>query len=303
MGSLRFELTVYGGVADEAKAAADAVGVVLREMTRDVQAVCRNLSPEEDLAGLAERLEACRLYVVGVPFQGNSLTLPMETGLDTEAWAEVSLRAYASGLAEIRDSPPTVEKALPRGFDAEILRRVSSYSKEIAKEHGGLVIAIPDNGVPPIRATVDRKLEAAVNIKLAVINMEQATLAVDKPLDHKIHGYSIQGVLYELSDPEYLDPHGQLIVEIDTRDGHHWVCKVPREAEPPNLRDLWRTEVMVTGSVTPRLFKPIMEAEEIVPLASLDDPVESLRELVALFSGPAPAEDVQAFMDRVRERD
>ncbi|HYN20050.1 MAG TPA: ribbon-helix-helix protein, CopG family [Thermoanaerobaculia bacterium] len=119
----------------------------------------------------------------------------------------------------------------------------------------------------------------------------------------ELHGYSIQGVLYELSDPDYQTPEeGEISFQVDTRDGRHWVCHVDKRIAPPNLNELWRTEVLVTGAATIRARKPMLEVDTFVALPGVSDPVKALDGLITLC-GDLRGEPLQAFMDRIRERD
>jgi len=119
----------------------------------------------------------------------------------------------------------------------------------------------------------------------------------------RTYGYSIQGVLYEMADPDYLNPEGRISVEVDTRDGRQWVCHLDKPMAPVNLQDLWRTEVLITGTATLRARKPLLEATAFTPLPGVSDPVKAMEELIALCGEEPDGEPVQAFMDRVRERD
>jgi hypothetical protein len=305
MGSLRFELTVYGGIADdpEAKVAADTVSGVLKGMTLDIQEICRNLSGEDDPLPLDERMRDCRIYVTAPPSKGKSLTFPLLTGDSGAEWGVISMRAYASGVEELRESTDLGTPSLPRGFDAAILRRIRSYCQEISQDHAGFAVKLPAvNGTPALRATFDARLRTAVSLKIAAIEHAQSAAVAEMP-DQRIYGYSLQGVLFEMSDPDYLSPEeGTISVEVDARDGRKWVCLLDKKIAPPNLQDLWRTEVLVTGDATLRSRKPLLEARTFKSLPGISDPVKAMEELVALCSG-LHGEPVQAFMDRVRERD
>lgn len=121
--------------------------------------------------------------------------------------------------------------------------------------------------------------------------------------DERTYGYSIQGVLYEMADPDYLNPEGKISVEVDARDGRQWVCHLDKANVPANLQDLWRTEVLVTGTATFRPRKALLEATAFMPLPGISNPVQAMEKLLALCGEEPGGEPVQAFMDRVRERD
>jgi hypothetical protein len=304
MGSLKFELIVYGGIADdpEPRVAADRMGDVLKGMTQDVQEICRNLSVETGSTLLDERIAECRLYVEGSPRKGNSVPIPM--AISDSAFAVRSIRAFATGVAELRESKDLGSTALPEGFDAPILRRVKGYCQGFVEEHSGFHIAVPArNGTPAIKATFDARLKTAVDIKLALIEREQTAedVPLEKP-DKRIYGYSVQGVLHELDDPNVLDSAGKFIVGIDSRDGLDWICRLDKQVAPANLQNFWRTEVLVKGTATMRPRRPILEADQFVPLPGYADPVKALDELVGIY-GSRRGEPVQDFMDRIRERD
>ena len=106
-----------------------------------------------------------------------------------------------------------------------------------------------------------------------------------------------------MADPDYLNPEGKISVEVDARDGRQWVCHLDKTMAPTNLQDLWRTEVLVTGTATFRPCKGLLEATSFTPLPGVSDPVQAMEELIALCGGSSLGEPVQTFMDRVRERD
>jgi hypothetical protein len=305
MGSLKFQLIVFGGTADdsEAKVAADTMGDVLKGMTQDVQEICRNLSADDDTP-LAERLKECRIYVEGPPTKGQSVALPLLTEDRGAGWGVVSMRTYASGVQELRESSDLGSPTVPKGFDARILRRMRSYCQEVAEEHEGFAVVIPaENGTPALRATFDARLKTAVTLKIAAIEHAQAVAATAKSApDYRIYGYSVQGVLFEMSDPNYESPDGTIGVEIDSRDGQKWVCHLDKKIAPANLQELWKTEVLVTGDALPRPRKPILEAKTFQSLPGISDPLKAMDDLIALC-GKGSGEPMQAFMDRVRERD
>lgn len=145
-----------------------------------------------------------------------------------------------------------------------------------------------------------QRLNTAVALKIAAMGA-QGLAASDAP-EKRLYGYSIQGILFEISDPDYESPEGVISVEVDTHDGQTWVCHLNKKIAPENLQDLWRTEVVITGDATFRARKNILEAKTFKSLPGVADPVKALDELVALC-GDLRGEPVQAFMDRVRERD
>jgi len=293
MASLRFELVVYGGIADEteAKVAADKVGDVLKGMSRDVEEICRNLAAGEEVSS-----EECRIYVVGVPTKGKSIAFPMATGESSA----IGIQAYASGARELRESTDPGSPSVPRGYSQSILRRMKDYCQGISEYHAGFVVAIPAvDGMPALQAMFDSHLKTAVDLKLAAIEHAQAQEV--EGLDRKLYGYSLQGILFEMSDPHYESPEGTITVEIDARDGRQWVCHLSKSLAPENLQHLWRTEVLVTGEATFRPRKPMLEAKTFKPLPGVADPVRAAKELIALC-GKSGGEPIQSFMDRVRER-
>lgn len=303
MGSLKFEIVIYGGIADESepRVAADKVGEVLTGLTRDIQAVCRNLSTDDDPTPLAERLEGCRIYVEGPPKKGQSLAFPAGTGDSTAGWGVLSMQTYASGVQELRESQDPGSPDIPRGFDEPILQRIRGYCQDITEEHGGFYVNLPAvNGTPPQKATFDNRLKTAVDFKLAAI-AHAAVSPVESP-DNRLYGYSLQGILFEMSDPNYDSPEGVVTVEIDARDGRQWVCHLDKKIVPANIQDLFRKEVLVTGDATFRPRKPILEARTFKALPGITNPIRAMEELIALC-GKLQREPVQAFMDRVRERD
>lgn len=301
MGSFKFELVVYGGIADdeEAKVAADKVGDVLKGMTLDVEEICRNLADGEDVAS-----EECRIYVVGMPTKGKSIAFPMAAGAGRSAaeWGAIGIQTFASGARELRESIDFASPKVPRGFGPSILRRIRDYCQAISEDHEGFSIDLPAvNGTPALRATFDHRLKTAVELKLAAIEHARALEPQEAP-DLKLYGYSLQGILFEMSDPNYESLEGTITVEIDARDGRQWVCHLDKSLAPRNLQDLWRTEVLVTGDATVRPRKPVLEAKTFTPLPGVADPVRAAEELIALC-GTSSRESIQSFMDRVRERD
>jgi hypothetical protein len=124
----------------------------------------------------------------------------------------------------------------------------------------------------------------------------------DEP-GERTYSYSIQGVLYEMADPDYLNPEGRISFEVDARDGRQWVCHLDKAMAPDNLQDLWRTEVLVTGTATFQPGKAVLDVATFRSLPGVSDPVQAMDELITLCGGEPGDEPVQAFMDRVRERD
>jgi len=302
MGRLQFQIVVYGGIADdsEPRAAADKVGEVLTGLSRDVQAICRNLSDDDDPTPLAERIAGCRIYVEGPPKKGQSLAFPAGTGDGAAEWGGRSMMAYASGVQEIRESEDPGSPVVPKGFDEDILRRISGYCQEITKDHDGFYLDLPAvNGTPPRRAMFDARLKTAVEFKLAAI-AHAASGAAAVP-DKCLYGYSLQGVLFEMADPDYEESSGVLTVGINARDGRQWICRIDKELVP-DVESLFRKEVLVTGDATIRRRKPILKARTIKRLPGVADPVQAMDALVALC-GNSKREPLQDFMDRVRERD
>jgi hypothetical protein len=302
MGRLQFQIVVYGGIADdsEPRVAADKVGEVLSGLSRDVQAICRNLSTDDDPTSLAERMAGCRIYVEGPPKKGQSLAFPAGTGDGAAEWGGRSMIAYASGIQEIRESEDPGSPAVPKGFDEDILHRVSRYCQDITKEHGGFYLDLPAaNGTPPQRAMFDARLKTAVEFKLAAI--AHATSVAAALPDKCLYGYSLQGVLFEMADPDYEKASGVVTVGINARDGRQWICQIDKELVP-GIQELFRKEVLVTGDATFRPRKPILKARTIRRLPGVADPVRAMDELVALC-GTSKREPLQVFMDRVRERD
>jgi len=292
MGSLKFQLIIFGGIADdpEPKVAADKVADVLKGMTLDVLDICRNLSADE------AEVKGCRVYVEGPPQKGRSLAFPMTA---EEEWG---IQAYASGIVELRESEDLGAVTLPKGFDESILRRIRGYCQEISEDHNGFTVEIPAvNGTPAVRATFDARLKTAIGLKIAVLEHDKSATLTRGP-DLRTHGYSIQGVLHTLSNPDYMSPEGKISVEIDPRDGRRWLCHLDKKTAPANLKDLYLTEVLVTGTATMRARKPEIDATSLTPLPGFADPVKALDDLIALC-GEVGKEPVQAFMDRVRERD
>jgi hypothetical protein len=304
MVPLRFNLVIFGGLADaaEARVAAGDVGACLSGISQDVRDVCRNLSAlEGDSSDLEGRLDDCQIYIDGAPAKGQSIAFPLSAGGGEAAWGPKSLYVYVSGLNALRISDPG-NAEIPHGFDVSILKRVQTYCQQLTRDHDGFNVDLPAiNGCPAARATFDARLKTAIEFKLAAVEASRCQKPEDEP-DWQVYGYSIQGVLYQLSDPEYQSSEGKITVEIDTHDGKRWVCHLEKSIAPPNLEKLWRTEVWVTGTASPKKKrKPSIEATKFRALPGLGEPISAMERLTALCEG-APNESIQSFMDRVRER-
>ncbi len=297
MGSLKFELIVFGGRADgpDAKVSAAKLAEVLSGIDRDVQDIGRNLAGTGAFGESADS----RVFVDGPPTKGQSVAMPLSGN-------EELVRALVHGAQILRDSPDTSDEKLPNGWSPPIVRRASDYSGKILEDHGGFRLALPAvNGTPETSAVFDARFKAAADLKIAAIDRAEQLRRSERrsaAVDRKIYGYSIQGVLFELSDPNYEDPDGKLTVEIDTRDGHVWVCHLDKAIAPVNLQDLWRTEVLVYGDATFKPKKNLIDAKQFRSLRPMSDPVGAMERLVTLCADMGRDEPVQNFMDRVRER-
>jgi hypothetical protein len=299
MGSLRFDLTIYGGKADEARVEASRLGSIIAGMSKDIRDVCRNVAPEDDATAREEKEASCRLYVVGLPQKGQSVTLPLATEESPAPWGEQSGRIYLDGLNELRSSLRRADASLPVGFSREILERVNGYF-DLLLDYKGMAIQAQANGKPGQRVDFDANLRIAVQIKLSLIDEEEELPMREEP-DRRLYGHSIQGVLYELSDPKYDDPDAPIRFVIDPHDGTRWVCRIKRSDAPEDIQELWRTSVVVEGVASIRPKKPEMEVKRLTPLRK-PEPLKAFDRLMKLSDGLFEDESLKEVMDRIRER-
>ena len=297
MGSLKLDLTIYGGKADDARVDASRMADILQGLTKDLRDICRNLSQEDIDTPWPLKEASCRLYVVGLPTKGKSVTLPLASEETPVEWGVLSGEAYINGLNQLRSYHRLRDHSLPSGFSRDILERVWAYYETLGSEYKGMVLETQANGRPALRAEFDARLKASVQIKLESLPKEEKQI-----VERKLYGYQVEGILYELSDPDYDDPKGAVRFEVDPQDGTRWVCSVPRTLAPFNLKDLWRTLVRVEGVANFRPKKPTLDVERITPLRSERDPVGAFRDLIRLSKDARTGESVEDIMERIRER-
>ncbi len=296
MGSIKLDLTIYGGKADDARVEVSRMADILQGIAKDVRDVCRNLSQEDTETPWPEKEASCRLYVAGMPTKGKSVTLPLASEESPVRWGVLSGEAYIEGLAELR-SARLQDNSLPKGFDREILKRVSGYFDFLGTEYEGMTLEAQVNGKPALRADFDARLKARVQVKLDALPKGEKKL-----VERKLYGYQVEGILYELSDPDYDDPRGAVRFEVDPQDGTRWVCSVPRSLAPANMKDLWRTRVRVEGVANFRPKKPTIAVDRVIPLSAGRDPVAAFRDLIRLSQDARTGERVEEIMERIRER-
>jgi hypothetical protein len=301
MGSLHFDLTIFGGKADESRVEAVRIASIIDGLAHDLVDVCRNISEDDHATPWEHKEESCRLYVVGLPQKGQSVTWPFATEDSASPWGEESGRLYISGLNELREAiPRRHDPSLPVGFSRQILERVSGYY-DILNDYSGMALDVQANGRPAQRVVFDRKLRAIVNLKLAWIERDAALPMMRSEPDKRLYGHSVQGVLYELSDPDYDEPDAVIRFEVDPHDGTRWVCRLKRKDAPENLQQLWRSTVVVEGTATMRPKKPEMEVERIIPLQKLGV-LQSFDRLMQLSEGLTGGRSLEQVMDEIRER-
>lgn len=302
MTQLRFDLRIYGGEAEKPRVDAAVVGKILEGMSRDVLEVCRNLSHEDQVTPWAAKEKSCRLYIIAPPVKGRSLSIPTAIPESEVEWGAKSLKAYVDGLTEIKSPRAGHSIHLPRGFSKEIIERVVRYFDLLRDDYQGMSIDLYENGAPVPAAVFDAELLTQSRIKLALLEEESESLRIQEP-DERLHGHIVQGVMYELSDPNYRDEDAELKVEIDPGDGTHWKCLIPREVAPANLRDLFRQNVLVEGVATMRPRKPEVKVSRIVPLGEQGNRLDAVDELARLAEGLLDGQELQAAVDKMRERD
>ena len=269
---------------------------ILGGLAKDLRDVCRNLSPE---ATGDELDRATRVFLLSPPKAGHSLSFPFEVGEGESAVTERGVAAYFDGITELAEAGRTLASptpVMPTGFDARVLERTRSYYRVWGREYKGMYATIQPNGRPSRRIDYTKDLRLALDVKLAAIEQEQRRLADVVPL---VHGYSVHGVLYELSDRYYGEPGSEVKFEVDPHDGTVWVCRMPKE-KAPDLAELWRKRVEVRGVAKFRPQKPEMDVEELIPLHDLPTPTEAVRRLRELSPGLMDDESSEAFAARMR---
>jgi hypothetical protein len=181
-------------------------------------------------------------------------------------------------------------RSLPLGLSYPILNRVDSYFKEMEGEHRGWKMELINAG-PDAEIVFDGQLWAAVQEHLALLDKSPST---------KLYGYSVQGVLYEVCDQEYVDPTADVLVEIDPGDGTRWVCSIPRNLLPEKIADYWQKRVFVEGNAEFRVKKPKLEATSFKVLLDFDTAFERFLKSGQEVWGDADSTD---YMDDFRERE
>jgi len=299
MANYRFDLSIFGGDAegDSPRVAADSLGRLLADISRDVLEVGESLGASAEVDSPEQLRESHRLYIAGAPTKGKSVDIPGEisdAGLP-------ALRAYASGVEAMKSSTDQLSVDLPRGFTQPIIKRILQSYNTIEGSHSGFTISVPQtNGVAPVLAVFDRKLKTALEIKLAVLARVESSAPVLE-VDRRIYGYSIQGIMYEMGDRCYADPNeGAIHIEVDAQ-GQKWLCELDKRIAPHNLSDLWRSEVVLTGTALKKGGKHKLVVERLRPLPA-KDPILAIHDLVSAAGGSLK-EPLQTVMDRIRERE
>lgn len=258
MAKARFYITVFGGKADEKKVEVSTLAHVLQGISTDLRDVCRNIAYEDQETAWEAKLESCRIYVTGKPEGGHSLVVPCEMEDTDIVWGEKSLHTYANALTSIRENLEVQE--LPHGLDYPILKRIRSYYFSLGEDYSGFKIDIHANGQPQQSVKFDSRLRSAVDSHLAAAGIPQEIV---------LHGFSLQGVLYEVSDVNYLDPDSELKVEIDPHDGTRWVCHVPKDLLGQPIDHYFTKTVRVEGIARFRPKKPELEVKHLQILEDL----------------------------------
>lgn len=295
MAQLKFTLSFHGGKAEGHRVSADTLAKVFRGISDDIENVCRVISSDDVNIDLHEILRSCKLYIVASPKPG-SLELHFATEESNTKWPEMAGRVLVSSLRElpVEALDGDFDEDLPKGLTRSVLEHVKEYSAPANGEYERMKISIEANGEPEIGVEFDQKLKIAAERKL---------VALSTPSPSVVYGYTVMGILYGLENQNYDDPTARVTVEIDPGDGTRWICNVDPQLLPENFGTFFTKRVVAHGTATFRPRKPKMDIERLEILGEKLDIETAIDNFIAVNQGGWEGQDLNEYMDLVRERD
>jgi hypothetical protein len=293
MGDLRFNLTFFGGKADEHRVLANRLADLLRSMGDDLVSVCRLISTEDVNIDLRELENECKLYVVAAP-KASTLTITVAATEAHTDWVAQAGEVWLESLADLYTVPGSIpDEKLPKGINRSILEHVINYSTPIAGEYDGIRLAVA-NGRPERTIVFNERLKRAAEQRLAALIV---------PSPPTIHHHTIQGILYAVQDQNYDNPQSSITVEVDTGSGTRWSCRIKKNLVPEDIEQYWEKRVILIGLATFRPRIPQMEVEQFTILSEKPDIDTIIDRFIkigedAWKSGP----NLSTYMSDVRER-
>src|SRR5688500_8370274 len=132
MAGLRFNLTFFGGKADEHRVLANTLADLLKSMGDDLVNVCRLISTEDLNIDVRELEQQCRLYVIGQP-KPSTLTLTIAAPEAQTEWVSKAGDVWLEGLSTLflGLGPIPLDDRLPIGINRSILEHVIDYATPI----------------------------------------------------------------------------------------------------------------------------------------------------------------------------
>jgi hypothetical protein len=294
MGDLRFDLTFFGGKADEHRVLADRLAELLKNMGEDLVEVCRLISTEDLNVDFRKIEKECKLYVIGDP-KPSTLTVTVGAPEATTEWVRMAGDVWTESLSSLYVIPGTdADDTLPRGINRSILEHAVDYATPLRGEYEGIKLTVAANGQPERNVVFDDRLKRAAQRRLA-------NLTPDTPVT--IHGHTIQGVLYGVEDQQYENPDSDILVEVDIGEGTRWVCRLKKSLIPDNIEQYWEKRVVLTGLATFRPRRPLLVAEYFEILGDKPDIDEAIQRFIEV-GGPAwkKGPKLRTYMKDVRER-
>ena len=295
MAGQHFNLTFFGGKADEHRVLANRLAELLEKMGDDLVEVCRLISVEDVNIDLRELQDECKLYVIGEP-KPSTFTITIGASEATTDWVSMAGDVWVESLSGLYSIPGDAAEDghLPKGINRSILEHVVDYSTPLIGEYDGIKITVAANGRPEQTIIFDERLKRAAQKKLA-------NLVPDVPAT--IHGHSIQGILYAVADQNYENPQSVIVVEVDIGDGTRWTCRIKKSLVPGDIEEFWEKRVVLTGLATFRKRRPLLEADSFKILGNKPDIESAIKRFIDIA---APAwkrgPKLSTYMKNVRER-
>jgi hypothetical protein len=294
MKELRFNLTFYGGKADEEhRVPANRLAHVLKSMGDDLVSVCNLISAKDPNIDIHQIERACKLYVVAAPLP-STFTLPIAASEGTP-WVERAGEAWISGLSQLPVFGEVLpDSNLPVGINRAVLEHAVDYSTPFQGEYEGIKLTVPGNGRPDTGIVFNERLKTAAARRLAALPKES-------PIT--IEGHTIQGILYGIKDENYNDPTSEIRVEVDVGEGTRWICQIRKDLIPGGIERYWEKRVVLVGLATFRSRSHILDVRRLTVLetkSDIDDVIERFIKVGAPAWKRGPK--LGAYMKQVRER-
>lgn len=292
MANLQFNLTFFGGKADEHRVLADRLAVLLRNIGDDLVEVCRLISTEDLNVDFREIEKECKLYVVAEPTP-STFTVKVRASEAKTEWVHMAGDVWAEGLSSLFVIPGD-DNGLPRGINRSILEHVVDYASPMTGEYEGIKVTVAANGHPERSVLFDERLKRAAQRRIA-------NLVPDTP--PTIHGHTIQGILYGVEDQNYENPESDISVEVDTGDGTRWTCQIKKSLVSDDISRYWEKRVLLVGHATFRKRRPLLQVEHFEILGDIPDIEDAINRFIEV-GAPAwkKGQRMSTYMKDVRGR-